>query len=334
MCRLRPERGGEIPASATFRAEAAGGGNEMARPILSIGLPVYNRGKLLEASLDALLGQSFEEFELIISDNASTDETEAICRAYARRDPRIRYHRNRSNIGAPGNFNRTFELSSTKYFKWATSDDLCGPTFLERALEVLEQDSTVVLCYAKTTLIGEDGSPLEDYEDRLHLVEASASERFLRLMTTIGLCHQHQGVIRSDALRQTGMLKSHFRSDLNLLAELTLYGKFYELPQRLFLRRLHPDASSWVRTDVARQMAFYDPGDVHRIVCHCFREHAAYLDAIRRAPIGLGEKVILYRFVLRRLIQNRDHLGRELRQRVGSWRAALLGARGGRGLAS
>jgi glycosyltransferase involved in cell wall biosynthesis len=282
-------------------------------PKVSIGLPVYNRERFLRQSLDALLHQTFTDFDLIISDNASTDETEQICREYARGDRRVRYHRNQSNIGAPRNFNQTFALSSAKYFKWATSDDLCAPQFLELALGVLEGDPAVVLCYAKSTIIGEDGSPIEEYEDKLHLTEAKASQRFMRLLNTIGLCHQHQGVIRSAALRQTALLKDHIRSDVNLMAELSLYGKFYELPQRLFFRRLHPDSASWERSDMARQMAFYDPGWSHHIVLHCFREHTAYLSAIRRAPIGLREKAVLYRFVLRRIIWNRSGLARELR---------------------
>jgi glycosyltransferase involved in cell wall biosynthesis len=290
----------------------------MPRPILTVGLPVHNREEFLRQSLDALLGQTFTDFDLIISDNASTDGTEDICREYTGRDTRIRYYRNLSNIGAPRNFNRTFELSSTKYFKWATSDDLCGPQFLELAVGVLERDPAVVLCYAKSRTIAPDGSPLEDYEDHLHLEETRASQRFMRLVTTIGLCHQHQGVIRSAALGKTGMLKVHLRSDVNLLAELTLYGKFYELPERLFFRRLHPDSPSWARHDMGRQMEFYDPGKVYRVVFHCLREHAAYLDAIRRAPIGFTEKAALCRFVLRRIIQDRSRLAHELGWKFGA----------------
>ena len=286
---------------------------EMSSPKLSIGLPVYNREKFLRQSLDALLNQTFTDFELIVSDNASTDGTEDICREYARRDGRIRYYRNRSNIGASRNFNQTFELASSKYFKWATSDDLCAPEFLELALAVVERDPEVVLCYAKSTIIAEDGSHVEDYEDNVHLTESKASQRFMRLLNTIGLCHQHQGVIRSTALRQTALLKDHIPSDVNLVAELSLYGKFSELPRRLFFRRLHPDAASWERSDMRRQSAFYDPGGTRRIVLHCLREHTAYLGAIRRAPIGFREKALLYRFVLRRVIWRRNQLALELR---------------------
>ncbi len=280
--------------------------------MVSIGLPVFNGERFLCRAVDSLLGQTLGDFELIITDNASGDATEEICRDYARRDHRIRYFRNPANIGAPRNFNRAFELSDTKYFKWATADDFCGPEFLELALAVLERDPEVVLCYAKTTTVSADGSPLTDYEDRLHLTEGSARQRFVRLVTTIGLCHQHQGLLRSAALRKTGLLRDHMGSDLNLLAELALYGKFYELPRRLFFRRFHESSSSWARDDMARQLAFYDPNGVYGIVLHGWRQYAADLDSIRRSEIGAGEKMALYRFVLHRMMWDGRRLAGEL----------------------
>jgi glycosyltransferase involved in cell wall biosynthesis len=90
------------------------------KPRLSIGMPVFNGEKYLKEALDSILAQTYSDFELLISDNASTDRTEQICREYAAKDRRIRYYRNEKNIGAPKNFNRVFELSSGKYFRWAT----------------------------------------------------------------------------------------------------------------------------------------------------------------------------------------------------------------------
>jgi glycosyltransferase involved in cell wall biosynthesis len=87
-------------------------------PRVSIGLPVFNGEKYLAEALDSILSQTYRDFKLIISDNASTDRTEQICREYAAKDRRIRYYRNEKNIGAPKNFNRVFELSSGKYFRW------------------------------------------------------------------------------------------------------------------------------------------------------------------------------------------------------------------------
>lgn len=296
----------------------------MTRPSITIGLPVFNGEKFLGRALDSLLGQTMENFELIITDNASVDATEQMCRDYARRDRRIRYYRNADNIGGPRNFNHVFALSDTKYFKWATADDFCGPEFLELALAVLEHDAEVVLCYAKTTTVAGDGSRLSDYEDRLHLTADSARQRFTRLVTTIGLCHQHQGLMRSSALRKTRLLRDHLGSDLNLLAELALYGKFCELPQRLFFRRFHEDASSWARDDMARQLAFYDPAGRFQIGLHGWRRYAADLDAIWRSEIGRGERMALYGFVLHRMIWDRRRLageiGRKARMLVGGTR--------------
>ena len=101
-------------------------------------MPVYNGQNYIVQALDSLLSQTYSDFELIISDNASTDSTQDICKDYASRDARISYVRQVENLGAIPNFNRVFELSRGQYFKWASHDDLCEPTCLERCVEVLE----------------------------------------------------------------------------------------------------------------------------------------------------------------------------------------------------
>ena len=113
-----------------------------AQPRLSVGLPVYNGEKYLRESLDALLGQSYGDFHLIISDNASTDSTEEICREYLAKDSRISYFRQPVNIGATPNHNWTFDQSSTELFKWASYDDLYGRDLLARCIEALDADPT------------------------------------------------------------------------------------------------------------------------------------------------------------------------------------------------
>src|SRR5947207_10432807 len=107
-------------------------------PKVSIGLPVFNGEKFLAGALNGLLQQEFEDFELIISDNASTDSTEAICRDFATKDRRIRYQRNKTNIGASGNYNRVFELARGDFFKWASHDDECHPSLVRRCLETFD----------------------------------------------------------------------------------------------------------------------------------------------------------------------------------------------------
>src|SRR5207248_940805 len=117
-------------------------------PQISVGMPLYNADRFLQETLDSILAQTFVNFELVISDNASNDRTEEICRAYAARDSRIRYYRKEINRGAAWNHNRVFELSRAKYFKWACYDDLLAPTFLEKCVAVLDCDPGVVLCFS------------------------------------------------------------------------------------------------------------------------------------------------------------------------------------------
>ena len=107
---------------------------------VSVGLPVYNGARYLPAAIDSLLSQTFEDFELIISDNGSTDETERICRGYAARDPRVRYVRSDVNRGLLWNFRNVLELARAPRFKWMAHDDICAPEFLRRCMEELDAD--------------------------------------------------------------------------------------------------------------------------------------------------------------------------------------------------
>ena len=128
----------------------------MNTPKLSIGIPVYNGENYLEKAIQSFLTQTFQDFEIIITDNCSTDRTQEICQKYVTLDPRVHYFRNETNLGCTGNFNRVFQYAKGKYFKWAPHDDLYEPTFLEKCVEPLERAPGVVLCYTRTTVIGVD----------------------------------------------------------------------------------------------------------------------------------------------------------------------------------
>ena len=141
-------------------------------PKVAIGLPVYNGERYLEAALDAIQAQTFTDYEVVICDNASTDRTEAICRAYEARDQRIRYYRNPANIGAAPNFNRTFELADGEYFKWFAADDLITPDYLEQCVAALDRNPDAVLCYTRVLVIDDDGKVVGE-----HLVELESSRR-------------------------------------------------------------------------------------------------------------------------------------------------------------
>ncbi|MCH9054911.1 glycosyltransferase [Synechococcus sp. PCC 6716] len=105
-------------------------------PKISIGMPVYNGARYIREALDSLLAQTFTEFELIISDNASIDNTEAICREYAAKDHRVRYIRQSQNLGASANFKFVLDKALGEYFMWAAADDIWDKNWIEKLLPV------------------------------------------------------------------------------------------------------------------------------------------------------------------------------------------------------
>ena len=129
----------------------------MRTPVMSVGLPVYNGERYLAETIDSLLEQTFCDFELIICDNASTDRTSEIARAYAANDSRVRYTRNARNVGVAANYQRALELSHGKYFRWAAATIYPLLELLATCIAILDRDPSVVLAYPKTTLIDAEG---------------------------------------------------------------------------------------------------------------------------------------------------------------------------------
>jgi glycosyltransferase involved in cell wall biosynthesis len=262
-------------------------------PRVSIGVAVYNGERFLPKTLDSLLAQTFTGFEIIICDNCSEDKTEQICRSYAASDPRIQYHRNNTNIGAPRNFNLVTTLSRGEYFKWSGADDLCAPTMIERCVEVLDHRSDVVLCYPKTRLIDENDVPVQDYEDRLDLQLASPNWRLACLLSNIRMCNAVFGLIRSSVLKRTHLFGTYSNSDVVFLAELALRGPFVELPEPLFFRRSFELSAVKYRSPYER-MVMFEPNGVGELSFPNWRLLIGFLSAIHRVPMGWVESVRCY----------------------------------------
>jgi glycosyltransferase involved in cell wall biosynthesis len=284
---------------------------------VSVGLPVFNGERFLEETLDALLAQTYPDFELVVADNGSTDRTEEICRAYAARDERIRYHRSPENRGASWNFNRAFTLGSGEYFKWSAYDDLCAPTFLERCVPALDASPLAVLVYPKTRLIDERGEVVADHEDRLDLRQPAPYLRLGRLVSRLGYANPLYGVIRSSMLRSTRLHGAYASADYVLLAELALLGEFVELPERLFYRRIHPQMSRRVNPTAAEVASWFQPDAPVRFRAEAWRLCLEHLVAILRAPLPASERLrslLTFAFVGGRRYW--DHLAREARDVV------------------
>src|SRR5687768_6575429 len=197
----------------------------MSEPLVTIGVPVRNGEAYLTEALAALLGQSYRNVEIIVSDNASTDGTEAIGRFFAAADPRVRYERLDGNIGPARNFNRLVELARGKYFKWAAHDDLHAADYLERCVAPLEAEPGAVLCQSRVRIIGAQGEALRDVPAASMTDSPRASVRFGSVLFD-NRCHQIFGVIRLDVLKRTELIRAFAHGDGILLAELALHGTF------------------------------------------------------------------------------------------------------------
>jgi glycosyltransferase involved in cell wall biosynthesis len=269
---------------------------------------VFNGEKYLKEAVDSILAQTFQDFELVISDNASTDRTEQICREYASKDSRVRYSRNNKNIGAPDNFNRTFELSTCKYFKWASYDDIYSPDYLMKCLTVLEKNPSIILCHSKTARIDENGKVTGNYDRKTVYLANSLKphERFSVFINMINPCWDLFGLMLRATLEKTPLQRRYIGSDRNLLVEISLMGRIYEVPEYLFFGRDHPYSytgqfySNKIKTGRNRhrtQSVWWNEHNpfVLPTLKNCFE----YFRSFKRVPLSDSERALCYYEVLK-----------------------------------
>jgi glycosyltransferase involved in cell wall biosynthesis len=272
-------------------------------PLVSVGVPVYNGQKYLATTLDSLLAQSLRDFEIVISDNASSDRTAEISRCYQEKDSRIRYFRNDQNIGGALNFNRAFELSSAPLFHAGACDDLYQPRFLERCVDALERDSSLVLSYPRTTMIDDLGQPLlfesgrncyvDDYGDSVmmpvpaHIAgSARPATRFREVLWEMGWAIPLSGLVRSEALLRASPYGNYFGADKVLLAELSLQGRFQQVDEELFAKRVHQECSLYKNTEEKAKHECDGPRGVPQL-----RMLRDYIKMTSAADMSIGQRL-------------------------------------------
>lgn len=266
-------------------------------PKVSIGVPVYNGADYLRAAVGSMLNQTFGDFELLILDNASTDETPRIGRALAAEDNRVRYERNRKNLGGIENFNRCFQETRGQYFKWTASDDLCESTFLERCVDLLDENPDAVLAHTGIRAIDADGDLLPydeerkgfvdragvlrafDPQERAAMLTHDTSERFAATLYATVVAHDIYGLIRRSALERTGLMRLHGQEGL-LMCELALLGRFVHADEPLFLRRFHPGNAPRTR----RELIQFQTGEQPAVVTPPWRSFFSYMRSV--ATVG------------------------------------------------
>jgi len=271
-------------------------------------MPVFNGELYLEKALRSLLTQTFPHFELIISNNASTDKTGEICQDYAKLDSRIRYYCNEVNIGFGKNQNRVYALARGEFFLLAHHDDIRAPEYLERSISVLDSDPSVVVCYSETRDIDANDKLLPRKDPTLRLDSFSLRDRFRDVIRMDHICEPDFGLMRMRTLNKTKLHGDYADSDRVLLAELALYGRFYKLPQCLFFRRSHPLQSTALTPDRRSRTVWFNPEKTGKLLFPHFRQFTEYLKAINRTPISMPDRIWCYLQMCRWFGANRSRL--------------------------
>lgn len=274
----------------------------MRTPRVTIGVPVWNGERHLEHCLDSLLAQTYDDIGIVISDNASTDRTAAICRDYAARDRRVVYQGRPRNIGAAANYNFLVRHTRSELFKWAAHDDVCEPEHVERCVAALDASPTDVLAFPKTTFIDDAGAVLEKLDVPMcWRNDATACGRLRDLLvgdvivgdfraTLVHKCLPQFGVIRRSALERTRLIGHYPSSDIVLLIELGLLGGFAEVDRYLFCSRVHEGSSLHANAAPADLARWYDPRRGDHFPMTWTRVLVGLLGAVRRSPLRPDEK--------------------------------------------
>ncbi len=281
-------------------------------PRISIGIPAYNSSAHIGATLEGLLAQSFGDFEIIVSDNASTDATRDVVENYMRLDPRIRYERQPVNIGANPNYSYVVRRARGEFFKWSSSSDWCAPAFLESCLKDLSAHEDAVLVVPRTYLFQETREKAEEYAGDLAVLQDAPSARFAYVYSKLALNNAINGLIRMSALRRTRLVDAYRGADIVLMGHLALLGKFRLLEQRLFYRRMERATATALQDDAGMWKHHYPQRSAGTLLQGCKR-HAGWVWAAMSSPIGPGEKLRSLKVVAKYMYWERRFLVNDLR---------------------
>lgn len=275
---------------------------------ITLAMPVYNGANFIAEAIESILAQTWTDFELIITDNASDDETPAIVERFAKADERVRYVRNERNIGAAANYNRGFELGSGEYLKWCAHDDRLSPNFLEACIATLDADPSLAVAFASTTGIDLDGTEIvATGHETQSILSDDAAQRFREAITMSGTCFPIFGVFRRAQLEQSTLHRSYYGSDRALLAEMAIFGGFKRVDEAIFYNREHPVRSINIDDKVARSK--WQNGQASRLAAAEHINLARHLFEIARRHGDIASPRRLRRVLWARSLRPRE-LGR------------------------
>jgi len=193
------------------------------QPLVSVGVPTWERSHVLRRAIDSVLVQTYGNFELVVSDNASQDGTEAICDEYRRLDPRVRYFRHATNIGLIENFNSILERACGDYLIFLADDDWIEDTYLQHCLDALGGHPDRVLARGKTRYFNADG--LVWRPEPVNLIESSPSRRVRAYFGSVEWNEEFHGLIRQDVWARVGPIPTRLGGDLLIVSRIAFLGK-------------------------------------------------------------------------------------------------------------
>lgn len=280
-------------------------------PQVSIGMPVYNGAKFICEALDSLLTQTFTDFELIISDNASTDDTEAICRAYESKDNRIRYVRQESNKGSSANFKFVFEKSIAKYFMWAAADDVWSNNWISELIQEMTPECIAV----------RGGITYFNKEGEYRLYPTSFSNRqFIKCFIEDDLlarCHHIYGLFDRGKLLKSNLdiLDAEYAGDIIFTCHILAFGDLKTINSTQHYYRHHDEniGSAQVRQISGWKRIVYRVHPLNYYISHIksvpfpYNVYLAFLAPVKhiKSQFELWYRG-LYKYILGRNIQEKS----------------------------
>lgn len=261
---------------------------------LVVGIPVRNGARYIREALDSVLAQTYQDFHVLVSDNASVDDTIAIVEEYAARDPRIGLQRHAVNIGAHRNYNSLVTASSSELFKWMAHDDIIAPTFLADCVAALDADPGASLAFADSVQIDEHGTPGVELASNQRYDDPSPYRRLRAYVSDRTKIPQVFGVIRRSVLERTPLLGNYPKSDTVLMYEMAMRGTFARVEAPLFLNREHSDRQG--RLGLRERTAWYHP-DREKPMLPRWNQLAGFAGAVLRVPMAPGDKMRCLGFV-------------------------------------
>ena len=284
-------------------------------PKISLALPVYNGERYLEGCLASIISQSFEDFELVVSDNASTDSTLEILERFAERDPRIRIIRQPKNVGAAQNFNLLFGETKADIFKWCAHDDRLDPDYLLETYSALQAAPEAVLAHSHTVIHDMDQNTHEVFAPAFSMTTSDRAMRLREVFLHGRRCYEVFGLLRRSALEKTDLIGNYRGGDNVLLFRLALLGQFVIVPKPLFTLGRHTDQSTTLLNNSQAYHAWFT-GQSNKVSFPDWNFLFAAWRTTAGLNLSLSERLRCYKELLAETYRRRAGLRQNLRVAV------------------